>query len=175
MIEVWKDITGYEGYYQVSNMGRVKSLARKVARIGHGGFRSVREKILPAYFDNNGYQIVFLSKNGERRTLKMHRLVAFAFIPYNPATNEVNHIDGCKSNNKVTNLEWVTPSQNIRHADKKGLRVCASGASNGLSIQIRDNETGEVYQTIKDAAFSAGVTRKIFSRYLRQGNRFQKL
>lgn len=162
----WKDIVGYEGYYQVSDTGQIKSVGRIVYRKGHGGFKTVKEKVLPTYFDNNGYQIAFLSKNGMRKTVKVHRLVAFAFIPVVDNKTYVNHKDGDKSNNKVDNLEWCTCSENIQHADKIGLRKCASGENNPKSKKVIDTSTGIIYPSISQAAVKNNVTLKVFNRWL---------
>ena len=98
MIEVWRDIRGYEGLYQVSNLGRVKSIPRERTKGG----------ILKPLKDTTGYLSVNLYKNGKIKRYKIHRLVANNFL-------EVNHKDGNKLNNNLSNLEYVTRSQNILH------------------------------------------------------------
>lgn len=123
--EVFKDVLGYEGLYQVSNFGRVKSLKRK--NVFYCGLkkeyleRPVKEKILNFSKSNRGYLQVCLTKNGNYKTYTVHRLVAKAFIdnPLNKKT--VNHIDGNKLNNCVNNLEWATSSENNKHAFDNGL------------------------------------------------------
>ena len=112
MIEIWRDIIGYEGMYQISNTGNVKSLVRKNNKV---------EKILKPAINTEGYKHVILFKNKVSHNTRIHRLVARHFIE-NPLNKKcVNHIDGVKTNNNVTNLEWVTNSENIRHAFKMGL------------------------------------------------------
>ncbi len=105
-MDEWRDISGYEGCYQIDNKGKVKSLSRTL---------SFLEKILnPEH--TQGYRRVTLSKKGEKRRYMVHRLVAIAFIP-NPENKPcVNHKDGNKSNNCVDNLEWVTHSENEIHS-----------------------------------------------------------
>ena len=117
-MEVWKDVEGYEGIYQISSYGRLKSLSREITDIF--GTRIVEEKI--AQRSNNSiYFHTNLCKNGEKKSTSIHRLVAQAFIP-NPENKPcVNHIDGNKHNNHVENLEWVTYSENIQHAYRTGL------------------------------------------------------
>lgn len=115
MEEIWKDIKGYEGLYQISNLGRVKSLDR----ISKG--RKYKSKILSIQKNKNGYQTITLYDCSNYKGFTIHRLVALSFIP-NPQNKKcVNHKDGNKENNKVTNLEWVTHSENMKHAFDKGL------------------------------------------------------
>jgi hypothetical protein len=110
MTEIWKDIEGYEGYYQVSNLGRVKSLRRKT-KSGNGGFKYIRERILRP--GNGEYLTTPLVKNGVQKTHYVHRLVAIAFIPNPENKMDVNHKDFNKKNNNVGNLEWTTRKENI--------------------------------------------------------------
>lgn len=114
MDEIWRDIEGYEGLYQVSNLGRIKSLRRQV--VNTVGFRIVPEAYLKGSF-RYGYRIVRLCKNGNVKRYMVHRLVAQAFIPNPENKPSVNHIDGVPNNNMLSNLEWATYSeqQNHRH------------------------------------------------------------
>lgn len=131
MKEVWKDIKGYEGLYQVSNLGRIKSLPRK---------RTIKtERILSPKFNKGGYLEVALCKNSKYKMCRVHRLVASAFIQNPENKREVNHIDGNKLNNKADNLEWVTPSENIRHAFKTGLIQLSELQKNRLGDLNRGN------------------------------------
>lgn len=116
MQEMWKDIAGYEGLYQVSNRGRVKSLAR----YSHKGSRSVqklKERILKSGVRKDNYLTVVLRKDGNSTSYLVHRLVATAFIsnPYN--YNIVNHKDEDKQNNDVRNLEWCSSLYNNTYND----------------------------------------------------------
>lgn len=116
--EIWKDIKGYEGLYQVSNLGRVKSTEREILCSNqYVKFkRTYPEIVLSAYSLEHNYKQVTISKNGVNKGFLVHRLVAEAFIP-NPGNKpEVNHIDGDPSNNSADNLEWVTRSENMTHA-----------------------------------------------------------
>ena len=116
-METWLDVVGYEGCYQVSDYGRVKSVARISAQNHH-----LRERIRKPETDKDGYQIVNLCKDGKVRLHKVHRLVAMAFIKNTDNRDQINHIDGNKANNRVSNLEWVNGSENVRHALDTGLR-----------------------------------------------------
>lgn len=112
-MEIWKDIKGYEGKYQISSLGRVKSLARK--------FANGKTDIILKTKIELGYEKVSFSENNKTKTCRVHRLVAEAFIPIVKDKDHVNHIDGNKSNNKAENLEWCTPKENAAHAIKTGL------------------------------------------------------
>lgn len=125
MQEQWKDVLGYEGRYQVSDQGRVKSLARYVEGKSPAGrvcFRLRREIILKTQQVNSGYLVVCFSEGarGQRRNKFVHRLVARAFCEGDGP--EVNHDDLIKTNNVATNLEWTTPKGNTAHAIANGRR-----------------------------------------------------
>jgi hypothetical protein len=125
-VEEWRDIVGYEGLYQISNLGRVKALEREVKNSGALGQQKTitkHELIKKQSFNHQGYCQVSLMKDGKRKTCRVHRIVAEHFIvPTSAAAGEVNHIDGNKANNRVSNLEWVTPSENVQHAVSIGLK-----------------------------------------------------
>lgn len=110
---VWLDIAEYEGLYQVSNCGRVKSLPR------NGTIKE--ERMLKPRVSKNGYLYVHLRNGNISKYVKIHRLVAEAFIPNPDNKPQVNHINGNKLDNTVDNLEWVTASENTMHAFKLGL------------------------------------------------------
>ena len=121
MVEIWKDVAGFENMYAVSNFGRVKSKSRKVWN--HTGYWVRPEKILKPQISDRGYLKVRIGMNETKCTRRVHRLVAEAFIPKPNDTYEVNHIDGNKLNNRVDNLEWVSKSDNLKHAVKLGLII----------------------------------------------------
>ena len=116
MNEIWKDIKGYEGYYEISNIGRVRSVSRI---INHP--KLVKQNIFERLLNldsQNGYKSVRLSKEHKSKKCFVHRLVAQAFIKNPDSKGQVNHKDGDKSNNKVDNLEWNTAKENITHVDR---------------------------------------------------------
>lgn len=147
MKEVWKDIAGYEGLYQVSNRGRVKSLARNTTKGG----------ILTELECRNGYVRVQTSRGNTREKFLIHRLVAQAFI-LNPKNKpQVNHIDGNKKNNNLKNLEWVTAKENTNHGMEIG------------SIDIKGEKHYQQKLTEKDVLeirhlLSRGWTQKTIGR-----------
>ena len=121
MDEIWHDIDGYEGLYQISNKGRVKSL------------KWGKERILRPGIDGYGYCFIILCNDNVRKTFKLHRLVAQAFIPNLYNKPQVNHLDENKKNNCVDNLEWATAKENINYgtrnerASRKILQYSKSG------------------------------------------------
>lgn len=114
MEEIWKDITGYEGLYQISNMGRVKRLP-SVIHLKTGGVKNYRGGVLTPNRGRSAwkYESVSLSKNGEVHAFSIHRLVAMMFVPNPDGKPEVNHIDENIYNNRFDNLEWVSHRENI--------------------------------------------------------------
>ena len=116
--EIWKDIKGYEGLYQVSNLGRIKSLERKSKTKGNVEYIK-KEKVLKERF-SNGYVSVILYKNGTKKNFRVHRLVAKAFLVNPKNLPQINHINFNRSDNRIENLEWVTAKENIQHNFKNG-------------------------------------------------------
>ena len=112
--EVWKDIQGYEGLYQVSNFGRVKSLGRFVDNLVRGHYWQ-EERILKTCKRTNGYIGVGLCKDGKAKNFNIHRLVAIAFIPNLENLPQIDHINAIKTDNTVKNLRWVTAKENINN------------------------------------------------------------
>lgn len=112
MTEIWKDIPGYEGLYQVSDYGRVKR-----------SFKNGKENVLSGKIDKDGYTWVILSKNQRKKYVHVHRLVADAFIPNVENKPQVNHKDRNKQNNSANNLEWVTGSENMLHTFATGRKI----------------------------------------------------
>ena len=117
-MEIWKDVENYEGLYQVSNLGRIKSLERDVFNYRGTLINHMEEKILVPVLNNNGYLYVKLCKNGKGKLMLVHRLVAEAFLPNPENKSQVNHKDEVKNNNAVENLEWCTASYNNNYGTR---------------------------------------------------------
>lgn len=156
MKEIWKDIVNYEGYYQVSNLGKVKSLEREIYMFNKGNFKS-KEKILLSHTTSKGYLRISLLKDKICRKNLVHRLVAQAFIENNNLKlNQVNHIDGNKKNNEVHNLEWCNNSQNVKHSYSIGLQKAKYGSDNQNSKKVAKYDAVgnliKIYDCMTDAS-----------------------
>jgi hypothetical protein len=132
-MEIWRYIEGFEGLYRISTKGNVVSLGK--GKSTNPEFCKVRE--IKPRIKNNGYVQVKISKDGKRYHFTLHRLVAMTFLMNNDNKPEVNHIDGNKQNNDITNLEWVTSSENQKHAFKIGKQKAIKDIDNKQSIKIR--------------------------------------
>ena len=147
MNPIWRDIEGYEGFYQVSSIGQVRSVDRVVDHKRHG--KVIRKgRVLKELKNGNGYSFVTLYKNGKYKPFKVHRLVATAF-GYNPHDkNQVNHESGIKTENGIWNLEFVTPSENIRHAYQMGLFTSRKTLTDDQADQVRyEYASGDIIQS----------------------------
>lgn len=146
MKEIWKPIPGFEGLYEASNLGRIQSLTRDVL-CKNGVTKRFNGKIIVPCMSNTGYLTVQLCKNGKAVRYLIHRLVAMAFLPTDDTSQEVNHIDGTKSNNQLNNLEWVCRDKNIRHAMNMGL-IRNSGESNPAA-KIKERQALEIKELLR--------------------------
>lgn len=160
--EIWVDIIDYEGFYQVSNLGRVRSLDR-ITKHSEGNIRTIKGKILKIQINNkrNGYCEISLHKDGKEKRFRLNRLVAIHFIPNPNNLPEVNHIDGIKENNNIDNLEWVTSIENKHHGWENNLYT-----GEHIKKQILCNETGQEYESITDASRLIPCDRKYLSQHL---------
>jgi len=164
-MEIWKDIKGYEGKYQVSNFGRVKSVER--FRVGNKGAKTlVPERIRIQSVKSNGYNEVTLWSNAKNINAKVHRLVAVAFIDNSDNKPTVNHKNGIKTDNRVENLEWATRSENSQHSwDNWMQRSVLLGKNGGLhpaSIAVikMDSNNNELrkYNSVIEASLDVGCS-----------------
>ena len=143
MKEMWKDIKGYEGSYQVSNLGNVKSLNRRWVK---------KEEFLTQSLTKDGYCKVRLFNKSKGKTARVHRLVAEAFIPNSKNKPTVNHKDGNKLNNKVDNLEWLDRHEQLKHAYKLGLKEKVKARR-----KLTDEEVREIRATYKRQSTEHGT------------------
>lgn len=151
--EEWRGVVGYEGIYEVSNLGRVRSLDRIITQENYKRMR--RGRILRQRYIFPGAATVFLSKEGKVKSRNVGRLVAIAFI-LNPVNKrEVNHIDGNRNNNNMLNLEWVTPKENIFHAVRTGLIKSGSDS-------YRSKLTEDIVKVIRKE-YQKSYTKSVFS------------
>ena len=154
-MEHWKEIAGFEGIYEVSDLGRVKSL---------GNNKSRKEKILKPQKECSGYLQIGLYKDGHVKMLKIHRLVAEAFIPNTQGFNTVNHKDEDKTNNTVSNLEWMSQKDNINYGTRNkraGKAISKANINNPMlskKVQMFDKSTGELLATFPSTNEAERVT-----------------
>lgn len=157
-MEEWRDVVGYEGIYQISNLGRIKSIRCR----GH-----IREKILKPYVDGKGYLFITLCKDGKRKECRIHNLVATMFIQKPSNAQCVNHKNGNKKDNCVNNLEWCTFQQNIIHS-----RTQLGNIPNPPKKVIQKNLDGEILK-IWDSGLEVqkylGIWQPSLSRVCRNG------
>lgn len=156
--EIWKDIHGYEGYYQISNLGRVKSVPRWIY-YSDGRKYYYQSVLLELNTDHGGYRTVVLTINTNLTTYKVHRLVAEAFIPNPDNLPQVNHKDENKSNNRVDNLEWCDMDYN-NHYGTRIERVNNTKAIKNIRLVIFTNtNTGEqlYFLTVKKGSDALGI------------------
>lgn len=135
MEEAWKPINGFENSYEISSTGRIRSITRSTTYTDKNGFSCTRNSPgipLNPPIDSEGYVRVILFKNSKQVAKRIHRLVAEHFIPNPDSKPLVNHIDGNKSNNNVSNLSWCTASENTQHAYDIGLISAKSGQQSPL-------------------------------------------
>lgn len=151
MNEVWKDIPGYDGLYQCSNLGRF----RAPAKIENSDRRYCvrKEKILKATYEGNGYLQIGLAIEKKQVRFLAHRLIAAAFIPTVEGKDFVNHINGIKDDNRVENLEWVTKSENTIHSFKIGLQD--NQGTNHPQAKIDDHAVREIRIKYKSGLYSS--------------------
>ena len=162
-MEIWKDVVGYEGLYEISNLGNVRSVKR--TRIIHDkrgrDFEApLPEKLLSTIStDKTRYLGVMLYQNGEKKRYLIHRLVAEAFVPNPNGLKEVNHIDENTKNNKADNLEWVTHKQNMNHGTlperRKHFRVATTPI---IQYDINGEKIAE-YNSIIEASQITGINK----------------
>lgn len=150
-LEAWKDVTGFEGLYQVSNLGRIKS------------FLQNRKELKPAP-NKSGYLKVVLRRDGRSFTLRVNRIVAIAFIPNPDHKPEVNHKNGNKLDNNVGNLEWNTRLENQRHAIDNGFKIFQSKQ---VAQYTLSNKLVSIFKNSREANTKTSLDRRMINRACR--------
>lgn len=179
----WRPVKNYESLYLVSECGYIKSLEKRwrTGR-GNGRLHIQTEVIKSQHVTRFGYLRVALWKEGKQKKYHVHRLVAMAFLPNYFEGAQVNHKDGNKTNNHASNLEFVTASENQKHAFATGLSKISEytklrlsqthkGCNNHRSKKVIDTSNGYIYETIKDAAIANNISEWNLYAYLRGVNK----
>lgn len=161
----WRDVVGYEGIYEVSNTGEVRTKEGKTTHSALHGVRVWKQRVLKQKISKDGTCRVCLWKDKKPNTLLVHRLVAEAFIPKVEGKEYINHIDGSRLNNDVSNLEWCDHKENNNHAFDTGLMT-----SNNRVILMNDG-TGEIryFRSLSKASLYLGRNEGYLSNMLNNG------
>ena len=163
--EVWRDVKGYEGLYQVSNMGRVKSLGRTIIK-KDGRKQTVKERILKGTPDKDGYlKIGLYGSTGKQKWFQVHRLVGEAFIQNPDNKSEINHVNENKTDNRACNLEWSTRTENCNHGSRNE-RV-AKALSKPIGQFSLDGKLIKVWQSACEARRQTGFDQGYVSAVAR--------
>jgi len=167
LIEVWKDIENYEGIYQVSSFGNIRSLSR--FRTGKGCSKILIDgKLMKVKLSKTGYSTIHLRKNGESKHPSIHRLVAKAFLINKENKPTVNHVDGNKNNNNISNLEWSTSAEQMQHAVVNNL-VNKQGSAKFTKVYKQ-----EIYNYYHNHDISIFALSRLFSVSERTAGRIVK-
>lgn len=150
MNEIWKEIEGYEGLYEVSNQGRVRSLDRWAKNSASGSVRLSKGRVLKSHTISNGYHHVILYKEGEKKDKMIHRLVAEAFIPNPDNKPKIDHINTDKTDNRVENLRWCTQKENCNNP------ISLEKISQPVAQYTLDGELIAVYPSVIEASRQTG-------------------
>ena len=158
MEEIWKPVVGYEGFYEVSNIGRVRSLAR-IVECSDGRKRKIKDRTLKGSSYSGGYSGVTLHKDGCAKSVNIHRIVAEAFVPNPLEKEEVNHKDENPSNNHASNLEWVTHKENINYGTRTERARETTTKLQGKAVQqfSKDGKLVAEYESISIAYRATGA------------------
>jgi hypothetical protein len=173
-IEIWMAVIGYDGYYEVSNTGKVKACEKSYTIINRYGASCevfCKEKILKPSITNPGYERVTLCVDNKRKTYSVHRLVMIAFKPNPLNLPQINHKDGNKRNNNVDNLEWCNQEHNQQHAYVTGLNVPKKSwddnQSKAIIVHLPNGDKAS-YGSIGEASKQLNIKRELISKCTRE-------
>ena len=191
--EVWQPIRGYEGLYEASNLGQVRSVERVIFSQRWGGHQLRHSVILKPSISSRGYKMVVLSKNGKRKAYSVHRLVATTFLPNPNNLPVINHKDQNKLNNKINNLEWCDQMYNFHYADADVRRAISQSLAkigkhysprtefkpgNVLSCNLHPVfciEKEKKYKSMKEACKECGISRSSILKSCKAGKTIKGL
>jgi hypothetical protein len=168
-IEIWKDVLGYESFYQVSNLGNVKTLGNNK----FGNIRVMKNTL------RKGYCTVTLRKNNIQKIFRVHRIVAEAFIANPHKKSQVNHKNGIKNDNRLENLEWATAFENMQHASANNLLNVAKGEKH-YNFKLSEEKISEIISlshkfTQKELSLKFNVSKTLISLKLSKINKNKKV
>lgn len=176
---MWKDIVGYENHYQVNELGQIRTLKNSSLQKAGTILKSQINK-------KNGYVYQMVYKDGKQKLLRVHRVVANAFLPNPNNLPQVNHKNGNKNDNRVQNLEWCTQEQNMLHAFKIGLAkpsdkqkraIAETNKAKRKAVVFKQGSNVQVFESISKASKETGLSISTISRYcrgIRAGNIYSK-
>lgn len=162
---IWRDVVGYEGIYEVSNTGLIRTNANKTTSNKIYAVRRWKQRILKQKVSKDKTCRVTLWRGGQEKTWLVHRLVAFAFLPTIPGKEYINHKDGSRLNNHVDNLEWCDHKENNNHAFDTGL------IRTNTIIKVQNKNTGEIttYRSLQQASYAIGKNHGYISSLFKKG------
>lgn len=165
MDEIWSAVVGMDATHEVSNMGRVRTIARSYAGgrkrlCGDRSVMKIRQRILDPYMGPRGYLLVSMCANRRSNVRVLHRVVAETFIGPAPSPrHQVNHVDGNKLNNRVDNLEWCTPQENSQHAYDMGLKQPSQGMAHGRA-KLTDENVREIRKLLREGLSQRKIAKR---------------
>lgn len=174
--ELWRDVVGYEGFYEISDHGNIRGVNRDIKRkCDSVGFK-IKGRKMKGYCDKNGYTRISLRKLGHIQKFFIHRLVLAAFVGYDENRPQVNHKNSVRSDNRLENLEWCTQSENMQHAIRNNEQyynfLHAKGGDNKISVPVAqytiDGCFVSEYGSISEAAIASGARGGAISNVCRK-------